>query len=497
MFVLKKTKRMFPFVRTAVILIIVLSAIFYFLPHIQPSKDYVVEFRASGFYPSELTVRTGDRVTFKAVDDVFWPASDPHPTHENLGGFDAGKVLEIGDQWTYVFDTPGVWRYHDHLSAYFEGKVTVLNRSSVISGTTDSIDSTCDGICFDERIRETVKEKGVDAAYALFQEAFAAGTLPRSCHWTAHQIGEEAYDLFKDGKKFPITEATTYCGYGFYHGFLEGLLRENPDVDYVLSFCKEVEAQLGDMGLQNCYHGIGHGYTEDPPDSRVWGDFEAMLKPGVKVCEFLFKDSFRNLNLCLTGVFTVPAGFAADGEFGLSIDPDDPFTFCRTQPYRYQKACYGEFAPKLDVILDWDLSRLPQYVDSIPDEKVRHLIVWVVPSVMMARDILADSHTNYILGCRENFTGKLQEICFGGTIFGFFSHGIPRLEYKKALEFCGSDALLSRERELCYSESLRHIRIRHSEDEVAHICKIVPNQYANYCTGEIKESPYNDPDFER
>jgi len=461
-------------------------------------ESFSVELRDGGFYPSELTIKVGDSITFTTIRDKnFWPASDPHPTHEFLGGFDPARSLAAEEAWTYTFNYSGVWRYHDHLNVSFRGNVTVLEPSSKVFLKSTSSKEECDGLCFDERIRETVRKEGVDAAYALFQDAFVAGTLPRSCHWTAHQIGEEAYQLFKDGKEFPITEATSHCGYGFYHGFLEGLLRENPDIEYALSFCKEVEAQLGDMGLQNCYHGIGHGFTEDPPDPEVWGDFEAMIKPGIKVCEFLFgKDSFRNLNLCLTGVFTVPAGFSADGEFGLSINIDDPFAFCRTQPYRYHKACYGEFAPKLDVILDWDLSGLPKYLDNITDDKTKRLVVWVLPSVMMARDILKDNHDDYIVGCRENFEGRLQYVCLAGTVFGFFSHGIPGEEYRKVLEFCESEAFLGNERELCYSEALRQMRVQYTLEKVINICELVPEAYKPHCTETLHTPPYDDPLFD-
>lgn len=458
---------------------------------------FSVELKDDGFYPAELTIKVGDSITFSTVSgEDFWPASDPHPTHEFLGGFDPGRIISSDESWTYTFNQSGTWRYHDHLNVSFRGKVTVSKQSEGFFTRDNSLKEECDGLCFDERIRETVRKKGIDAAYSLFQETFEAGTLPRSCHWTAHQIGEEAYELFKNGKEFPITEATSHCGYGFYHGFLEGLLRENPDIEYVLSFCKRVEAELGDMGLQNCFHGIGHGFTEDPPDPEVWGNFEAMIKPGIKVCEFLFKNSFRNLNLCLTGVFTVPAGFAANGEFDLSIDPEDPFAFCRTQPYRYRKACYGEFAPKLDTILEWDLSRLPQYVDGILDDKTKRLVVWVVPSVMMARDILKDDHTNYILGCRENFEGRLREICFAGTVFGFFAHGIPGEEYRKVLSFCKAEIFLGDEQALCYSESLRQMRVLYTPQKVTQICEFVPESYKAYCTGTLLTPPYDDPSFD-
>lgn len=359
--------------------------------------------------------------------------------------------------------------------------------------------AACDGDCFDDLVRKTVKEDGVDAAYKIFTDAFARGELPRSCHWTAHQIGEAAYDLFRGGKEVPISKATSYCGYGFFHGFLESLLRENPDPQEAIKFCDAVKEKLGLAGLQGCYHGIGHGYTEDPPYPGDVGDFDAMVAPGIDMCEFLFGNNFRNLNLCLTGVFTVPAGFAEHNEYGLRFEENDPFKYCKSQPYKYLKACYGEFAPKLDSVLEWDIRKLPPYVDAIKDEKLKRLVTWVVPSVMMAHDILASDNSSYVTGCSDGFTGLLRRICWGGAIQGFMQHGEPEKQYKKVFAFCSSDAWKSEdERTFCWGEGLRQLRVAYTLDTMHSICANVPASYQPLCFDEARThvSPYDDPSFD-
>ena len=469
----------------------------YAILHDPNPRTYVIELRDTGFFPAELTVRNGDTVLFKNVGtrDV-WPASDPHPTHDDLSSFDPTEGIAPGQSWTYTFTIPGSWRYHDHLAVSSQGQIFVLGSSGGIPAKAGGY---CDGPCFDELIRDTVETKGIDAAYKLFEETYAKGELPRACHWTAHRIGEAGYDLFRAGKDFSISTATTYCGYGFYHGFMEKLLREPPDPAYALRFCDRVKQQLGDMGLWNCYHGIGHGYTEDPPDPATEGNFQAMIAPGIKMCEFLFGTDFRNLNLCLTGVFTVPVGFAADNEHGLSINPKDPFAECKRQPYRYQKACYGEIAAKLDTILNWDIRGLPAYVDTIGDDKLKRLVVWVVPSVMMAKNILDDDHSQYVEECRESFSGLLRRICWGGSILGFFQHGEPEKQYKKILNFCNSSAWKTGdERVFCWGEGLRQMRQNYSLDKVKEICPSVPEKYRFLCLdeGNTHVSPYDDPSFD-
>lgn len=461
-------------------------------------RIYVVQMQDGGFVPSELTIRNGDVVVFKNVSShAMWPASDPHPTHTDLSSFDPKKGIPPGQSWSYKFTLPGSWRFHDHLDPVSQGEIFVLSSSGKLPAIAAG--GHCEGLCFDNLIRDTVRTKGIDAAYKLFEDDYAKGVLPRGCHWTAHRIGEAAYDLYREGKDFPISIATTYCGYGFYHGFMEKLLRDNPDPTYALKFCDKVNEKLGSMGLQNCYHGIGHGYTEDPPDPATVGNFEAMIQPGIQMCNFLFRKNFRNLNLCLTGVFTVPTGFAADNEYGLSIDPKNPFAVCKTQPYRYQKACYGEFAAKLDFILNWDIRKLPPYVNSLTDDKLKRLVTWVVPSVMMAKNILDPDQSQYITECRDSFTGRLRLICWGGSILGFFEHGEPNKQYEKIVAFCKSDAWQTAdERTFCWQEGIRQMRQNYNKDMMTGLCTTFPEQYRHFCTDpdEKMPSPYDDPSFD-
>lgn len=459
---------------------------------------FVIELRNSGFVPAEVTIPQGTEVVFRNMtDDDFWPASDPHPIHDYLAAFDPKEAISPRGEFRYRFDEPGTWPFHDHLHPGFRGEISVFNPAGVaVSG----IDETCDlgeGRCFDEMIKRTVEERGIDAAYAAMTDAYGSGSLPRACHWTAHTIGEAAYDLFRSGKSFPISDATTYCGYGFYHGFLESLLRENPDVDYVLSFCEEVKGQLGDLGFWNCVHGIGHGFTEDPPAPEVWGDADAMQRPGIETCEGLFGDDFNLLNLCLTGVFTVPAEFAEHEEYGLSYDADDIFAYCRTQPYRYHKACFGEYAPKLSHELDWDLSRLPDYIADITDTDTRHLVIWVVSSVMVARPVLdGDVPESYVQDCYDGFAEKERDICLGALMQGIMTHAEPAKQHETGLLLCASPDWTQAGRAICYSELLRQMeRLYAGPALLEETCGRVPEAYQRYCDPMNYLLVYTDPDF--
>lgn len=81
--------------------------------------DHVVEILDGGvFSPAELAVKPGERVVWVNRDDeLHWVASDPHPTHTGLSGFDARGEMRQGETYTYVFTEVGTFGYHDHAVA--------------------------------------------------------------------------------------------------------------------------------------------------------------------------------------------------------------------------------------------------------------------------------------------------------------------------------------------------------------------------------------------
>lgn len=80
----------------------------------------------TGFHPSTVTIAAGTTVTFVNNGQAnHWPASDVHPTHEILPGFDSKKGLATGETYSYTFTQVGTWPMHDHLVASNTGTITV------------------------------------------------------------------------------------------------------------------------------------------------------------------------------------------------------------------------------------------------------------------------------------------------------------------------------------------------------------------------------------
>lgn len=85
-----------------------------------------VEFTENGFVPQSLTVKVGTTVTFiNNSANPFWVASDPHPTHTDLPGFDALKKISGRESYSFTFTKIGSWGYHNHLNPSAKGTVVV------------------------------------------------------------------------------------------------------------------------------------------------------------------------------------------------------------------------------------------------------------------------------------------------------------------------------------------------------------------------------------
>jgi plastocyanin len=90
------------------------------------NEQATVSLTDSGFSPPTLTVSSGTTVTFvNNGQGAHWPASDPHPTHTALAGFDAKRGLTTGESYSFTFTKVGSWNYHDHLNPTVRGTITV------------------------------------------------------------------------------------------------------------------------------------------------------------------------------------------------------------------------------------------------------------------------------------------------------------------------------------------------------------------------------------
>ena len=90
------------------------------------NQTVLVRYFDSGFLPFTVTINQGDTVMFvNNSSGDFWPASNPHPIHTGLSGFDAKKPIDIGGSYGFSFNRVGTFRYHNHLLPAQGGTIIV------------------------------------------------------------------------------------------------------------------------------------------------------------------------------------------------------------------------------------------------------------------------------------------------------------------------------------------------------------------------------------
>lgn len=91
------------------------------------ASEVVVTITNAGFVPQTVRIKKGTQVTWTNTEkNPHWVASDPHPTHTGLPGFDSLSALTANDSYTYTFDKTGTFTYHDYLNPLkFKGTVIV------------------------------------------------------------------------------------------------------------------------------------------------------------------------------------------------------------------------------------------------------------------------------------------------------------------------------------------------------------------------------------
>ena len=115
--------------------------------HSEPQKvastttpSVTVTYTNKGFEPNTVQIKPGDTVEWRNTSDkLMWVASDPHPSHTDLPGFDERGIdsdqtkyfIPVAyahskvTRYEYTFLKVGSWHYHNHLIPNDRGVVIV------------------------------------------------------------------------------------------------------------------------------------------------------------------------------------------------------------------------------------------------------------------------------------------------------------------------------------------------------------------------------------
>ena len=335
--------------------------------------------------------------------------------------------------------------------------------------------------CWEDLIDSKINSKDIEGAFEIVEQLYKDDPVfVSNCHDFVHLIGQKTYQLFSENQKFNLPNKTAYCGYGFYHAFMEALVNDGADLNKARQFCDWVDQKMHSKNADvkgACYHGIGHG-TADNHDTKKWKDEADLVDNALDLCEQVALDQVL-LNRCSSGVFNVLA--IAYFSNRLKMDSKDPLWFCRKfQNDIYQKTCYEEMNTALFVLSNKDFLRAAKFIAEIKKDEFATSAMRSLASVFGVSAVQSEDFEKIISGCRQ-LQARLRLSCLRGFAAGFMEGGSPGTEYEKALKYCQINILTEQEKAACFEELLWLSSINYPKEKHQTICNLVDNEFRKYC----------------
>lgn len=353
-----------------------------------------------------------------------------------------------------------------------------------------SLDYSQRQLCWYKKIKIEMDRHGVESALKFLGALYRRyPSFAGSCHDVTHLIGGATYKDYKVGKKFTFSEETSWCGYGFYHGFIENMLTTKNGYKEARDFCETIhDSPVGDIvapiAMYSCYHGIGHA-TFDNHEPGFVGVAREMVTPAISACEVATHDlEFEKTKQCVTGVFNALANAYGINNYGLIIDAKDPVGICRSQPEKYRKYCFSEVA------MTWINSTMGHYDFKFEDGATYIQSIGDWEGEKSATNALASEYghlhqnsltdADLIKNCRS-IRENLFDSCMYGSLLAILNWGTPGAEYKRAISFCGTSTLSNADKDNCFSYVFNDLPTHYSRNKLNAICKTVPPEYKEKC----------------
>ncbi len=309
-------------------------------------------------------------------------------------------------------------------------------------------------------VRSELVRKGVTSGMNAFVMAnkMYQNRLDVDCHAAVHRVGDMAYyDLFKNDPEFSHYEfprETTMCGRGFYHGFFEHLIQDNPRPEFIVHTCnyfKSVEQEYLQKVSSTCFHAAGHGLiraTAEKVPRSSWGNPTSFVDPSLRSCELMIGVTESEKRLCQTGVMSIFIQMNRYENYGFS--KKTAFETCDSLVTSQRETCYRM-------------------------------------SSLMVAQFEGDYKRTWSICNRA--APALQRACIIYIPIGLFTNGVNPISYQTALDFCSAVAATNAQyASLCYEHLGYTLTSEYVEPSYRPDCVLFPTQYRDFCI-----SP--DPDF--
>jgi hypothetical protein len=407
----------------------------------QVHKTVVITRTADGFVPNKVFIDRGDTIVFKStVGTQYWPASNFHPSHTMYPEFDPQRPIEPTEEWSFTFDRPGVWGFHDHLASSFDGTIVVrgtLGESTRACLATKGGSAALAPECWEADVKHLLDTKGIDATFAYIDGLLETDpAFTRNCHDVMHFVGITAYETFKDHDSITTKPETAICGYGFYHGFLEAMQKESGrgNIAKAKAYCEEVGQISGKPAQDPCIHGIGHALF-DSIDGAHWGKPQEMINNALGVCETTFSTA-NDEQQCSTGIYNSFANAVIAKNYNLSFSIFDVSTLCSAQKSQYVQACYAEVANAYVRNKNLNREQSVAYIRSLPLQiQPNQFMVYFADEAK--QNMAHFNAAEFAAGCMALRPNELWP-CASGVVEGIREESAPTRAYQMQFPFCNA-----------------------------------------------------------
>ena len=430
----------------------VLALGFYYTILILP-QTHTITFTDKGFSPQEITIGKGDTVVFKTdTKKDFWPASNSHPVHDIYPEFDAKKPVKPGESWSFKFQKTGIWRFHDHMHPIYEGTVIVGKLNSKITDCDTGKNLNED--CLLSTFKKSLETEGLEKTFDLVANMYASNsTFVSYCHDITHQIGRASYDLYEKEGEVKLSPKASYCGYGFYHGFMEKLLSVGQDFEKASHFCMSLSIEeTGVSPESGCFHGLGHAALALSAPKNIDNE-KTMINESIEFCKRVGKER-EYINGCYGGVFMELSTYYLTNEYNLSFDRRDPLSICRRQEGDVRVFCYEQTYALLSSASGKDLLKAISFLYEITD---RNTLEYSVQNLVGSMTDKSSRFEN-LETCRK-IERELREFCIRGIVLSIKLYGSLGEALNESEEFCSSQDLKPEEKTMC-NKAIQKLQLR-------------------------------------
>ncbi len=339
--------------------------------------------------------------------------------------------------------------------------------------------------CWDNLILDTAQTKGVGYSMQMLTNLYSNPKFAKECHNFSHTIGGEAYIEFKKNNKIDISPAMNFCGFGFYHGFMEMLFAKGGNIQVARDLCNYMDKQTNSpepYAYGACFHGIGHGVV-DGSNKKDWGNAQALIDPGLKLCEQVAITDEEHYR-CYSGAFNSISIAYTSRQYGLKVDPENPLKFCKEQKEKYKLSCYADVAVIIMNETSHNLEKAIKLISPIVENEYAIMAMKNVAG-LRARTFTTENNTTdslkEIVKICKSGEDRIVTACIRGFGAGLVEFGPPNKEHIRSFEFCGNSLLNEEEKGACYRDVFNILSGSKTREYLNRICGTLEEKYRNMC----------------